>query len=245
MNGRVYFKGRVKIPYDQFMRKTLGMKSAVVIEMKDKTILNRFSVFWGSRVSRRIYIELIATLSFIFGIMVLLVFPIKAEEVQINQSFNQRIHNVIPNLRKINDKIFAGGRPRELGIKQLAAIGIKTIVDLRREVSEREPGEVRKEKKWAEKLGMQFFAVPMHPFFTPKGEEIDEAVALIVNPANQPVFIHCDRGKDRTGMVIAAYRVKIDKWPPEKAYEEMKKNGFSWLLFCWKRFFFKYMKACN
>ncbi len=141
----------------------------------------------------------------------------------------------IPNFHKVDTGIYRGARPREQGIKELKQIGIKAIVNLEREIFEKVPGEVKKEKQWAEEAGIKFFHVPMHPFFAPKKEEIERALAYITDPANHPVFVHCDRGSDRTGVVIAAYRIRLNGWNFEKAYEEMKRYGHrDKLLFWWK-----------
>ncbi|HUV86117.1 MAG TPA: hypothetical protein VMX79_03305, partial [bacterium] len=62
-------------------------------------------------------------------------------------------------------------------------------------------------------------------------------------PARRPVFVHCHAGVDRTGFVVAAYRVKVEGWTPEKAYEEMARLGFHSFLFWWPGAFFEYVGA--
>lgn len=149
---------------------------------------------------------------------------------------NTQFHSIsIPNFHKVDTYIYMGARPRQQGIRELKQMGIKTIVNLEREIFEKVPGEVKKEKQWAEEAGIKFFHVPMHPFFAPKMEEIERALAYITEPSNHPVFVHCDRGSDRTGIVIAAYRMRVYGWNFEKAYEEMKRYGHrDKLLFWWK-----------
>lgn len=99
---------------------------------------------------------------------------------------------------------------------------IKAVINLERELFEVEPGEVKKERKWVEEAGLRFFHVPMHPFFAPKETEAKRALALITDPENQPVYVHCDRGSDRTGVVVAAYRIRVEGWSIEEAYREMR-----------------------
>jgi protein tyrosine/serine phosphatase len=144
---------------------------------------------------------------------------------------------IIPNFHRVdNTNIYRGGRPKQQGMEVLKRLGIRTIVNLEREIFEKVPGEVKKERQWAEKAGIKFFHVPMHPIFAPKKEEIEKALAYITDSENQPVFVHCDYGSDRTGIVIAAYRIKSNGWSVEEAYNEMKKYGHrSTLLFWWKR----------
>jgi len=158
-----------------------------------------------------------------------------------NEDFKANDINTIPNFRKINSNINAGGRPGEQGVKQLAQMGIRTIVDLETGIFTKEPEVVKREEKEAQELGIMFQKVPMHSFMIPSKEKVGEAVDLIADSNNQPVFIHCEHGKDRTGIVIAIYRMKIDGWPAERAYKEMKKNGFHWYLFWWKRRIFEYI----
>lgn len=149
---------------------------------------------------------------------------------------NTQFHSIsIPNFHKVDTNIYRGARPRQQGIREKKQMGIKTIVNLEGEIFEKVPGEVKKEKQWAEEAGIRFFHVSMHPFFAPKIEEIEQALNYISNPENQPVFVHCYRGSDRTGIVIAAYRIKFQGWSVEKAYNEMKTYGHrSTLLFWWK-----------
>ena len=85
----------------------------------------------------------------------------------------------IPNFHKVYDDVYRGARPREQGIKELKRMGIKAIVNLEREICEKEQGEVKKERKWAEEAGITFFHVPLHPFFAPKREELERALAYI------------------------------------------------------------------
>lgn len=147
----------------------------------------------------------------------------------------------IPNFHKVDTNIYRGASPRQHGIEELKKLGIKTIVNLERELFEEEPGEVRKERQWAEKAGIKFIHVPMHPIFAPKVEDIEKALAYITNPANQPVFVHCERGSDRTGIVIAAYRIRYGGWTVEQTYEEMKRYGhMSILLFWWKDILYEF-----
>lgn len=146
----------------------------------------------------------------------------------------------IPNFHQVNPWLYRGGAPEAAGVEKLAKLGIKTIVDLEGGWFKKEPSEIKVERQWAGKAGMKFFHVPMHPLFSPKIKDIDKALAYIADPHNKPVFVHCERGSDRTGIVIAAYRIKIEKWTVPQAYKEMKACGYRrWLLFWWKNLLYK------
>jgi protein tyrosine/serine phosphatase len=49
-------------------------------------------------------------------------------------------------------------------------------------------------------------------------------MALLQDPANTPVFIHCRRGADRVGVVVACYRMVHDGWSNRLALDEAKRN---------------------
>ncbi len=181
-------------------------------------------------------------LFFILGLAALFSATATYSEAQNSKTKKADITNVIPNFRQINHNLYAGGRPKEAGVEQLAQMGIKTIVDLERGIFEEEPQVVKREEETAEKLGIRFQKVPILSFFPPKDERVDKALSLITDPDNQPVFIHCEHGRDRTGIVIAAYRMKFEGWPPQEAYKEMKKYGFRRYLFWGKDYIFQYAR---
>lgn len=129
----------------------------------------------------------------------------------------------LPNLYKVNDHLYRGGQPTEAGIQELKRMGVKTIINLR-DADDRE----RKEEGWAKAAGIHFINVPESNWFKPKNENIDAIIKLIDTSENQPVFVHCKRGSDRTGTVIAVYRITHDGWTDKQANEEAKKFGFGW-----------------
>lgn len=145
-----------------------------------------------------------------------------------------RADHPIPNFRWINERLCAGAWPGEEGVQWLARAGVKAVVNLESETVGEERREAAREKEWAGGYGVKFFRIPMHALFAPKKREVEKALSLITDPDNQPVFVHCHEGRDRTGVVIAAYRITVDGWSRKRAYEEMKKYGFHRVLFWWK-----------
>jgi tyrosine-protein phosphatase SIW14 len=141
----------------------------------------------------------------------------------------------ILNFHQVESWLYRGGRPDAEGIRMLRSIGIRTIVTLERGWFEREPQEVQKERQLAEQGGIQFIHVPLHPFFKPRSEEIRKILSIVMEPARHPVFIHCRKGKDRTGIIIAVFRVRYQNWAVQRAYEELESFGHRRiLLFWWK-----------
>ncbi len=129
----------------------------------------------------------------------------------------------LPNFHKINENFYRGGQPTAEGIKRLARLGVKTVINFR------DPdGKVRREKQVTEENGMRFFNPHLSNWFKPKDSEIEKIIEIIQDPANQPVFIHCKRGADRTGTVVAVYRMKFEGWTDREANKEAKEFGLGW-----------------
>lgn len=127
----------------------------------------------------------------------------------------------LPNFHRINAILYRGGQPKDNGFERLAAIGIKTVINLRDD-DKREDAE----EKEVRALGMRYFNVPLNNLFgRPSDEQMNRLLSIINAPENQPIFIHCKRGSDRTGTVIAVYRIEHDGWSCEQAKAEAKRYG--------------------
>jgi tyrosine-protein phosphatase SIW14 len=129
----------------------------------------------------------------------------------------------LPNFRKVDDHVYRGGQPSASGFSNLAKLGIKTVVDLR-EIGEHSQAE---EEKIVTDLGMKYVSIPMHGLSTPKDDKVAAVEALFNDTTSGPVFVHCKRGADRTGMVVAVYRISHDQWENKKALSEAKSSGMS------------------
>ena len=129
----------------------------------------------------------------------------------------------LPNFQKVDDHVYRGAQPTDSGFKDLAQLGIKTVVDLR-DIGEHSQAD---EQRVVTALGMRYVSIPMHGMSTPKDDQVAAVQALFDDASNGPVFVHCKRGADRTGMVIAVYRISHDQWDNKKALSEAKSNGMS------------------
>jgi tyrosine-protein phosphatase SIW14 len=132
-------------------------------------------------------------------------------------------YDELPNFHEVNARLFRGGQPKPGGLKRLAALGVKTVINLRGD-DKLMLGEEREAKS----LGMKFFNLPLSLGGRPSREQIARALALIDAPENQPVFVHCHKGADRTGVVVAAYRITHDHWTGEEAQREADRYGMGW-----------------
>jgi uncharacterized protein (TIGR01244 family) len=129
----------------------------------------------------------------------------------------------IANFHQVDSNICRGGQPKAAEFQTLARMGIRTVLDLREETHA--PGE----EKLVESAGMRYISLPMSRWEAPTDEQIARALAIIEDAANSPVFVHCRRGADRTGTVIACYRVSHDGWQNQRALDEARTFGMSWI----------------
>ena len=145
-------------------------------------------------------------------------------------------NNNIPNFQKVDDHVYRGGQSSNDGFKDLARLGVKTVVDLR-QIGEHSQAD---EEKVVTGLGMRYVSIPMRGMSTPKGEKVAPVLALLNDTTSGPVFVHCRRGADRTGTVIAAYRIAHDHWENKKALDEAKSYGMSFFERAMQRYVMHY-----
>ncbi len=128
----------------------------------------------------------------------------------------------VRNFAEVNDHLYRGGVPSNIGLQELAAMHVTMVIDLR------EPGEGTDFEKQAIKtLGMKYVNIPLRPFSAPSQEQMDSVLSLLLHNDSERIFVHCRRGKDRTGTVIACYRMQHDGWDKRAALREAIKHGMS------------------
>jgi protein tyrosine/serine phosphatase len=149
-------------------------------------------------------------------------------------------YSELPNFRKVDDHLFRGGQPGNGGIKKLRELGIKTIINLRGE-----DDLARAEQAEATAAGLSYYSVAMPGLSRPSSAQIERTLALIDSEQNWPVFVHCKRGSDRTGTVIAVYRISHQNWTATQALSEAKRFGLSWMEFGMKDFVSDYYRDWN
>jgi protein tyrosine/serine phosphatase len=127
----------------------------------------------------------------------------------------------IPQFIQVDERLYRGGKPNRAGLQTLQAEGVQTVISLQGKSPENDA-----EKQRVENLGMNFVSLPMSVYQRPSDEDIFLFLETVLDPKNQPVFVHCHSGRDRTGVIVAVYRVLVDGWGPKQAYKEAKKYGF-------------------
>jgi protein tyrosine/serine phosphatase len=125
----------------------------------------------------------------------------------------------IKNFGKMDDHFYRGAQPKPDDYKALAALGIKTIIDLRNDPT-------KYEKVEAEKAGIKYVNIPM----SDKDKPADDKIVTFFNIAraqeNLPMYVHCIGGRHRTGLIGAVYRFDKYKWDYDNAYQEMKNYDY-------------------
>jgi tyrosine-protein phosphatase SIW14 len=127
---------------------------------------------------------------------------------------------VLPNFHKVNDLLYRGAQPKSGGLELLWELGIKTVINLRAN-----DFRAKQEEVDARIAGLRYFNFPLERWGRPPDKEMDQVLSIINNPDNHPVFVHCQHGADRTGVVIAAYRITHDGWTSKQATAEIKRYG--------------------
>jgi len=135
-----------------------------------------------------------------------------------HSSQNKAMRKNLPNFGEASTTLYRGGQPSKEGFRILARMGVSIVVDLR--------GSRDSERKIVTRLGMQYVALPWQCWF-PKDKTFAQFLTLLRKNRGKKIFVHCRVGDDRTGMMIASYRMAEEGWSAEKAEKEMEKFGFN------------------
>jgi protein tyrosine/serine phosphatase len=104
----------------------------------------------------------------------------------------------LPNFHQVNAQLYRGGQPQADGLAHLKQMGVKTIINLRQP-----DAHTQAEEREAHALGLNYYNEPLPGLSRPDDATVARVLNLINDPQLQPVFIHCKRGADRTGTIIA------------------------------------------
>ena len=153
------------------------------------------------------------------AISLVLVSQISAFSQEVTNANAAPLNVNIKNFGQMDDRFFRGAQPKENDYQQLAALGIKTIIDLRDDPESYE-------KRDAEALGMKYVNIAMSDKDYPPAAKIDEFLKLVDDPSTGKFYVHCAGGRHRTGVMGAVYRFNHYNWNYDQVYAEMKKYDF-------------------
>jgi protein tyrosine/serine phosphatase len=117
----------------------------------------------------------------------------------------------VRNFAKISDALYRGDQPTAEGFANLKKLGVRTVVNLRTFHSDR-PALAG--------TGLRYVHIHAQAWNV-EDKDLARFLKVVTDPANQPVFVHCMQGADRTGLSVAVYRVMEQGWTPEDAATEM------------------------
>ena len=170
--------------------------------------------------AQRVRIRVLAACFAAVSITVPAIAQTSAPAASISSSVSSALSRIrIGNFGKVNEHYFRGSQPKGSDYRDLAALGVKTVIDLQKDGPSSEASTVTA-------AGMKFFRIGMTTSQAPTDAQIAQFFEIVNNPANQPVFVHCAGGRHRTGTMTALYRMTNEGWTPAQAYNEMKQYRF-------------------
>jgi tyrosine-protein phosphatase SIW14 len=132
----------------------------------------------------------------------------------------------IVNWAQVTNSLFRGAQPTTDGYKSLQQMGVGIVVDFRDE-----PREIGAESKEVESLGMKFISIPWSGSNKPSSVQVVQFLDLVRTNPQAKIFVHCKRGADRTGVMVAAYRIVVEHKTVGDAVAEMHQYHYDhfWL----------------
>ncbi|MEP6717703.1 MAG: tyrosine-protein phosphatase [bacterium] len=125
----------------------------------------------------------------------------------------------IKNFGQMDERFYRGARPEEKDYSALAALGIKTVIDLTDNSKEYEQPAVQA-------AGLRYVNIPMVDKSYPSMDQVNAFLKLVGDPATGKFYLHCAGGRHRTGVMGAVYRFNHDHWNLEQAFAEMNQYDF-------------------
>jgi tyrosine-protein phosphatase SIW14 len=129
-------------------------------------------------------------------------------------------HIRIDNFGRVSDRYYRGAQPMGHDYVDLAALGVKTVINLTGDDAQ------ANERELVEEAGMRYLQIPMTTRTSPTPEQLAQFLAIVNDSESSPVYVHCVGGKHRTGVMTATYRMTYDGWTADQAFREMKNYKF-------------------
>jgi protein tyrosine phosphatase (PTP) superfamily phosphohydrolase (DUF442 family) len=124
----------------------------------------------------------------------------------------------LPNLHQVSPVLYRGAKPTPEGVRELAQMGVKTIIDLETRLDLRIAGDD------VSGTGIELVHIGFDPWH-PRESDVVGFLKIATDESRQPIFVHCRHGSDRTGMMCAIYRIVVQGWTKDQAIAEMTDGG--------------------
>ena len=126
----------------------------------------------------------------------------------------------LPRFQQVSERLYRGAQPRDGGLIRLRELGINTVINLRGASA-----QTRAEEAEARALGLNYFNIALPNWGRPQDARVRRILEIIAAPENGRVFIHCRSGVDRTGLIVAMYRMTNEGWNTNDALAEADRDG--------------------
>ena len=146
----------------------------------------------------------------------------------------------LPNFHRVSARLYRGGQPTREGMAALEQLGVRTIVDLRDW-----SGISFVDRKRARAHGMRYHRISLGKLRGPTRATMNRILRILADPESGPVYVHCRRGSDRTGTVIACHRIANEGWTAEEAIAEARERGMIKLEFLKRIFIRQFYRTLN
>ncbi len=137
----------------------------------------------------------------------------------------------VPNFGRVTATLYRGGQPSAEGFQELKKLGIEIVVNFRNEHD-----EIAGERREVAALGLRYVSIPWSSWHRPDDRQVAEFLLLLRANVDKKVFVHCHHGADRTGVMVAAFRIAFEHWTPAQALAEMGEFHFH-------RFWYPHLKS--
>lgn len=175
----------------------------------------------------------------------------------LDQEILREAEDYLANFEMVSPVVIRGGQPDEDALKLLKKAGVNLIVNLRHH-SKSSPAsassysffrrrgdddEIEEEQEICQRLGLRFENISLDGVNAPSVADLDRFAALFEHDENKPMYVHCLHGRERTGLMLAIYRIRIESWSVDDAYREMIQRGFDPLRTILSDALFEYAKS--
>lgn len=124
----------------------------------------------------------------------------------------------VPNMYKVSEFLYRSAQPTHQGFYNLQKFGIKTIINLR---------WLHSDKKLLKDTAL-FYETCRAKAWHIEDEDVIWFLQLVHNKNNAPFLLHCQHGADRTGCMVAMYRIIAQGWTKDEALKELENGGFGY-----------------
>jgi protein tyrosine phosphatase (PTP) superfamily phosphohydrolase (DUF442 family) len=121
----------------------------------------------------------------------------------------------VGNWYRVSERLYRSAQPSPAGFGEIEARGIKSVLNLRARHDDAVAADGRQ---------LTLLTVPMYAFHLNE-EKVVRALSFI-QTAPGPILVHCQHGSDRTGTIVALYRILYQGWSRQAAIAEMTEGGF-------------------